>query len=137
MKMSWSRALISWFLIVVAESIHGTVRQLFIAPAIGDLPARQIGVVIGSAIIFAIAWACIRWIGSKSFGQQICVGLLWIVLISIFEFGLGMALGYTRERMLSDYDLTKGGYMSLGLLFMLFAPALAAKARGFTTKTHS
>jgi hypothetical protein len=134
MEMSWSRALIAWFLIVVAESIHGTIRQLFIAPAIGDLRARQIGVVIGSAIIFAIAWICIRWIGAKSFGRQICVGLLWIVLISIFEFSLGTALGYTRERMLSDYDLTKGGYMSFGLLFMLFAPALAAKARGFIAK---
>jgi hypothetical protein len=136
-QMSWSRAFIAWFLIVVAESTHGTIRQLFIAPAIGDLRARQIGVVTGSAIIFAIACACIRWIGARSFGQQIRVGLLWVVLISIFEFSLGMALGYTRERIISDYDLMNGGYMGIGLLFMLFAPALAAKARGLTTKTHS
>jgi len=44
---------------------------------------------------------------------------------------VGAALGYSRERMLSDYHIAEGGFMALGLLFMLFAPALAAKARGF------
>jgi len=106
-------------------------RQLFIAPALGDLLARQVGVLIGSAIIFAIAITFIRWIGSRSFGEQFRVGLLWVVLILIFEFSLGAALGYSRERMLSDYNIAEGGFMALGLLFMLFAPALAAKARRF------
>ena len=132
--MNWHRALATWFLIVIAESIHGTIRQLFIAPALGDLQARQVGVLTGSAIIFAIAITFIRWIGSRSFGEQFRVGLLWVVLIVIFEFSLGAALGYSRERMLSDYNMAGGeggGFMALGLLFMLFAPALAAKARGF------
>lgn len=128
--MSWPKALATWLLIVVAESIHGTLRQLFIAPVLGDLPARQIGVLIGSAIIFAIAWLCIRWIGAKTFPEQFRVGLVWVALIVVFEFSLGTALGYTRARMLSDYNLAEGGFMGFGLLFMLFAPALAARARG-------
>ncbi len=121
----------AWLMIVVAESIHGTVRQLFIAPAIGDLPARQIRVLTGSAIIFAIAWTCIRWVGARSFGEQFKVGLVWVVLIVIFEFSLGTSLGYTQERMLSDYNLAEGGFMGFGLLFVLLAPALAAGVRGF------
>lgn len=32
--------------------------------------------------------------------------------------------------MLADYKLADGGFMGLGLLFMLFAPALAVRARG-------
>lgn len=127
--MSWPKAVAVWLLIVIAESIHGIIRQLFIAPVIGDLPARQIGVLIGSVIIFAIAWACIRWIGADSLGQQLRVGLLWVVLIAVFEFSLGAALGYSQERMLSDYNLAEGGFMGFGLVFMLFAPVLAAKAR--------
>ncbi len=129
--MNWTRALAVWILIVVAESIHGVIRQLFIAPLLGDLPARQLGVVIGSVIIFAIAWACIRWIGATSFKQQLRVGLLWVVLIVIFEFSLGVALGYSTQRMLSDYNISQGGFMGLGLVIMLFSPALAAKARGY------
>ena len=129
--MSWAKALAAWFLIVIVESIHGTVRQLYIAPVIGDLPARQVGILTGSAIIFAIAWASIRWIRAGSFAEQLTVGLLWVVLTAIFEFSLGAALGYSQERMLSDFNMAEGGFMGLGLLFMLFAPALAAMARGF------
>ena len=59
------------------------------------------------------------------------VGLLWAVLIVLFEFSLGAALGSSQQRMLSDYNMAEGGLMPLGLLFMLFAPALAARLRGF------
>ncbi len=96
----------------------------------GDLPARQLGVFIGLALIFAIAFASIRWIGAATAAQQLRVAALWVALIVAFEFGLGFALGYSRERMLSDYDLSRGGLMGFGLLFMLFPPVLAAKVRG-------
>lgn len=129
--MSWVRALVTWLIIVLAESIHGTVRQLFVAPIMGDLPARQIGVPIGCAIIFFIAWMCICWIGARTFSEQLKVGLSWVVLIVIFEFVLGSALGYSSERMLSDYIVSDGGFMGFGLLFMFFSPALAAKARSY------
>jgi len=59
--------------------------------------------------------------------HQLKIGALWVVLIVIFEFSLGTALGYTRERMLSDYNLAQGGLMGFGLAFMLLAPALGAK----------
>lgn len=128
--MNLPRALAAWLLIILAESVHGMIRQAFIAPLIGELPARQVGVLIGSVLILAIAWMCIRWIGPRSFGQQFAVGLIWVVLTALFEFGLGTALGYTRERMLADYKLAEGGWMGLGMLVMLFAPALAARVRG-------
>lgn len=127
--MSWRRTLVAWLLIVVAESVHGTIRQLWIAPMMGDLPSRQLGVVVGSAIIFLVAWATVRWIGARTIGEQFRVGLVWVALIVVFEVGLGTALGYTRERILSDYDLARGGLMGPGLAFMLCAPALAARWR--------
>lgn len=128
--MRWSKAFAAWALIVVVESVLGTVRQRFIAPATGDMPARQIGVLTGSALVFAVACACVRWIGARSLREQLKVGLLWVALTIAFEFGLGAMLGYSRERMRSDYDLAAGGFMALGLLCMLLAPALAARARG-------
>jgi hypothetical protein len=116
-------------LMVVAESIHGTLRRLFIAPVIGDMRARQAGVVVGSALILLISWLTARWLGAKTLRDQLQVGALWLVLMVIFEFSLGRALGYTRERMLSDYNLAQGGLMGFGLIFLLFAPALGAKLR--------
>jgi hypothetical protein len=127
--MSWARALAAWLLIVAAESVHGTIRQLWVAPAIGDIPARQLGVLTGSLIILAVACLTIRWIGARTMGEQLRIGLLWVVLIVAFEFALGTLLGYSRERMLSDYNPAAGGLMGAGLLFMLWAPVLAARVR--------
>lgn len=127
--MNLSKAIAVWILIVIAESIHGTIRQLFIAPMIGDMLSRQVGVFVGLAIILLISWLSARWLGAKTLKNQLQVGALWVVLIVVFEVGLGTAFGYTRERILSDYNLAQGGLMGLGLLFMLLAPALGAKLR--------
>jgi hypothetical protein len=127
--MNWYRAVAIWFLIALAESVHGTIRRLFIAPVMGDLSARQIGVLTGSTIIFLISWLSIRWIGARKFTYQLEVGALWVVLTVLFEVGLGLALGYPQARILSDYNVAQGGLMGFGLLFMLFAPSLAAKVR--------
>jgi hypothetical protein len=130
--MSWSRAFATWFFIAVVESIHGTFRRIFVLPLIGDLRAHQVGMLVASVIIFAIAWACIRWIGARTFSEQLKVGAFWVALMAIFEVTLGLAFGYSQERILSDYNITKGGLMIFGMTFMLFAPSLAAKARSFT-----
>ena len=128
--MNLKRALAVWLIIAVAETIHGTLRAMFLVPIVGDLPARQIGVLTGSVIIFIIALLAIGWMEAKTFRHQLQIGILWVVLTILFEVGLGLAFGCSLERILSDYNLAAGGYMPLGLLFMLLSPALAAKVRG-------
>jgi hypothetical protein len=123
------RAFAVWLVIIVAESAHGALRQLFLTPIVGDLRARQVGVLVGSLIIFAIALLASRWLGARSLRQQLSVGLLWVVLTIAFELGLGVLLGLPLARLLLDCDIRRGGFMSFGLLFMLLAPALAARAR--------
>jgi hypothetical protein len=124
--MIWQRALIVWLVIILAETVHGVVRQSFLVPLVGDLPARQIGVLLGSLIIFAVAWLFSRWLGARTFRQQLGVGIAWVALTIAFEFALGATLGLSLQRMLQDYDPAQGGFMVFGLLFMLFAPTLAA-----------
>lgn len=120
-----------WFIIMLAEVVHGALRMLFLAPWVGDFMARQLAVFTGSAIILAIAAWFIRWIGAVKTGTLLGVGLLWVGLTLLFEFVLGMlVLGYSWERMLSDYKLTEGGLMPIGLLAMALSPLIAAKVRG-------
>ena len=45
--MPWLRASLVWMLIMLAETGHGMVREVFIAPVIGGLRARQLGVLVG------------------------------------------------------------------------------------------
>ena len=129
--MPWLRALFVWLVIIVAESVHGTLRTLHLAPAIGDFQARRVGVVIGTVLIFAIALAFTRWIGAQSRRQLLGIGALWVALTVAFEVGLGRAvLHFDWARILADYDLSRGGLMGFGLLAMFFIPLLAARIRG-------
>jgi hypothetical protein len=107
---------------------------MLLVPLVGDRPARQIGVPIGSLLVFAVACLCVRWIGARTRLQLVGVGLLWVVLTVLFEVGLGrLVLGLPWERITEDYDPTRGGSLGLGLLFMAVSPLLAARIRGQKT----
>jgi hypothetical protein len=124
------RAFAVWLVIIAAETVHGILRGVLLVPIAGDLPARQIGVLIGSLLIFAVAFLFVRWIAARTTLQLLAVGLLWVALTVLFEIGLGrLVLGLSWERIAEDYDVTRGGFMALGLLFMTAAPRLAALLR--------
>lgn len=135
--MPWRRALLIGLLIVVAESVHGVLRQIFVVPVVGDLAARQWGVLSGSLIIFAIAWLTARWLDARTRKLQLQVGALWVALILLLEFSLVAALGYGRERLLADYNPAQGGLMLFGLAFLLLTPIFSAHLRGITRHAQS
>lgn len=114
---------------MAAETVHGALRQMFLTPLVGDFPARRITFFTGMALILVIAWWLTPLLGAPDRRSRLWVGLLWAVLTLAFEVALGAALGYPAERIREDYDLGRGGLMGLGLLWMLFAPQLAARLR--------
>jgi hypothetical protein len=127
--MNPGRAVAVWLLIIAAESVSGTIRQLWIAPALGARPAHRIGVLVGVALIALISWLTARWLGARTTSARLQIGALWVVLTTAFEIGLGRVPGTTPRQLLADYDLSQGGLMGLGLTFMFFAPLLAARLR--------
>jgi hypothetical protein len=124
----WRRAAIVWMAFMLVETGHGAVRELFIAPLIGGLRARQLGVFIGSLLIFIVAWLLARWLNARTLREQLVVGGFWVALTLVFEMTLGRAMGNSWSRILSDYDPARGGLMLLGLAFMFCTPMLV-KAR--------
>ncbi|MFN7928007.1 MAG: hypothetical protein U0Y68_08670 [Blastocatellia bacterium] len=111
----------------MAESLHGTARELWLRPLVGDFRARQIAFFSGMALILALALIFVRWMRAGNFRQWLVVGIFWMLLTATFEFGLGLwVMGYSWARMWEDYNLARGGLMGLGLLFLLLAPSLAA-----------
>ncbi len=128
--MCFIRAFTVWLLIIFAESIHGTIRQLFLAPLVGDFSARRIAVFTGMILIFAITYLSVRWINAPTKKSLLGIGLIWVVLTVLFEFSLGIfVFKFSRERMFEDYKVFRGGLMGFGLLFMFFAPFLAEKLK--------
>ena len=118
------RAVAVWMVMMLAETAHGAVREIFIAPVIGGLRARQLGVFVGSLLIFVIAWFMARWLNASARREQLIVGGIWVTLTVAFEFALGRATGVSWPRILSDYNPLHGGLMLLGLAFMFCTPML-------------
>lgn len=124
------RACAAWLLIIGAESVHGTLRELFVKPYVGDLRARQLALITGSLIVVGVACGVTRWVRADSPVARWLVGLLWVALTLSFEVSLGrFVLGYSWDRLLEDYDVTRGGWLWLGMIVLLLSPHLAAKVR--------
>lgn len=124
------RACAAWLLLIVAESLHGTLRELLLRPYVGDLRARQLALFTGSVIVVGVACIVTRWIRADTPRARWLVGLLWLALTLAFEVSLGrLVLGYSWDRLLEDYDVTRGGWLWLGMIVLLVSPHIAAMLR--------
>lgn len=132
--MIFIRGIVVWLVFIVAESLNGTVRTLWLVPALGDLRAHQISFITGSILVLAIATLFVRWLQASRVSQLIGIGVLWLLLTVVFEIVLGrFVFAYSWERIAADYNLLKGGLMPIGLVLLTLAPLIAAKIRGVLT----
>jgi hypothetical protein len=116
--------------LIAAEIVHGILRAIVLVPFVGEFRSNQIGVFTGSAIILAIAYFTIRWIGAQRPIGTLSVGMIWLAV----DRGLRILFGrfvvrLTWEELLAGYNIAKGGLMPLGLLILLFSPMIASKLR--------
>lgn len=112
---------------MLAETGHGFLREVFIAPAIGALRARQLGVLIGSVLVLLITWLLFRWMQARTRQAQLAIGASWVALTLAFELALGRAMNLSWHRLLSDYNPAQGGFMLLGLAVLFCAPLLVGR----------
>lgn len=122
------KAILIWFVLIAAEIIHGVARAIALVPLVGEFRSNQIGVFTGSAIILAIAYLTSRWIRAKASSELLMVGGIWLVLTITFEVLFGrLLIGLSWDRIATDYDISEGGLMPIGLLILFFSPLLAAR----------
>ena len=129
-----SRALAIWLVMIVAETLHGIARGIFLVRHVGQFSSSQIGVFTGSVIILAVALVFVRWIGATRPAQLLMVGLIWLCLTLAFEVLFGrFVIGASWERLAADYNVLEGGLLPFGMLVLLVSPLIAAKVRGVTS----
>ena len=132
------RALVVWLVIIAVETVHGILRTLLLVPMMGDFPARQISVFTGSLLIFGVTLLFINWIAARTALQLLMVGTIWVLLTILFEITLGrLVLDLSWDRITEDYDITRGGFLGFGLLFMAVSPLLATRFRRTVPLTNS
>ena len=94
-----------------------------------DFALRQLSVLIGAAMIFAITWLFVDWMRIRTGRGALAIGALWVALTVAFEVGLGRLMSLPWSRIASDYDLPHGGLMPLGLLAMGLTPWAVRRLR--------
>lgn len=123
------RAVVVWLAFMALETIHGTLRMIYMEPAIGTGPAKRVSFFTGSALMFLVIYLLIRWIGAQSRRALLQIGAFWVVLTFAFEMVIGRLLGRTWHEALAEYNPFRGGLMFFGMLFLLLAPFIAERLR--------
>jgi hypothetical protein len=117
-------SLLMWLILAVAMFANGTFRVLVLQPRLGEGLARQLATVSGIGIVVALTLPFVRRLADTSSPDLLKVGLLWLGLTLLFEFGMGLVSGASWEAMLADYDVRRGRLWPLVLLAVLVAPWL-------------
>jgi hypothetical protein len=120
--------LVVWVVLMLAEIVHGAMREFYLKPLIGDFRARQVAVFTGSCLLFGITCRLVRWMRAE--GRLLLVGTMWVALTVAFEVGAGRWLARRSwEDVGADFALWRGGLLPLGLLVLWLAPLVAARLR--------
>lgn len=128
-----ARAVAIWLAILVLASLNGAVRDLVVAPRIGDTAARAISTLVLCGLVLLVTWVSIRWIGPHSARQALAIGALWLVLTLAFEVGAGRLTGKSWSVVLADYDLLRGRIWVLVPIVTFLAPLWVGRHRGLWT----
>jgi hypothetical protein len=128
--MPWMRALAVWLVLIAVETIHGAARAIVLVPKAGDMRSRQIGVFTGSLMNLGISCLFIRWLGARTTRALVGIGVVWVVLTVVFEVAFGrLVMKSAWDRVRADYDLARGGLLSIGLIALAGSPLFAARLR--------
>lgn len=111
-------------------SLNGAVRDLLVAPRIGDTVARALSTLVLGGLVMWVTWASIRWLGPRRLGEAMGVGLFWVALTLAFELAAGRLSGKPWSVVLADYDVLRGRIWVLVPIVTFLAPAWAGRARG-------
>jgi len=112
-----------WFAFPFVAILNGTLREATYKKFVGDLPAHQISTATGIVFFGIIFYFIFKKWEIKSIKHAILVGLIWLGLTILFEFGFGYyVMGNTWEKLLHDYNLAEGRVWSLFLVWLVIAP---------------
>jgi hypothetical protein len=126
------RALLVWLLLLVVAVAAAAIRTGVLEPRLGESKAHVVGTIAVVAVFALLIWLVIGWITpTVRPANLLLVGLLWLVLTVLFEFGFGRyVMGHSWSKLLADYNVCAGRLWVLVLLTVLFWPLLAGMLRG-------
>jgi hypothetical protein len=120
-----------WALILVLAILNGALREAVLLPALGKPWGLTLSGLLLAACIVAVALAFVPRIVRQGGVEPWRIGLRWLVLTLVFEFGFGrLVQGRSWDELLQAYTFADGNLWPLVLVVTAVAPSLAVWRAG-------
>lgn len=112
-------------LIALAETLNGIFRIRVLCHRLGNKQAKRISLLSGCALIFALTWLLLPWIAPTSTQQLWSIGGSWLGFMLSYDLFIGrVVFRQSWQAIAEDFNLARGNYLALGMLFLFSCPAL-------------
>ena len=122
------KSLLIWMTIIPLAILNGGLRERVLAPLIGRLALPASGLLL-CLLIFLVAYFLIPRLGKMNRKAYLGIGLAWLFMTLIFEFGFGFLNGKSLEDLLRAYDVSTGNLWPIVVVFTGAVPGLVARIR--------
>ena len=127
-----AKAIFVWAAILVFAICNGAFRDVVLANALGQVPARFLSGVILCVAIVAVAALAAPWFEFAQSRFRWYTGGLWLVLTLGFEIAVGYAQHQSWQQLLDAYTFQGGNLWPIVLFTTFIAPWAGARIRGVT-----
>ena len=116
-----------WLMLAGIATAAGILRELWLTPHLGELPAHQAGSLIVTAAFLAAIAGFVKRMRLEP-DEALVIGSAWLLAAIAFEFGFGHYVdGLSWSRLFSDYDLTRGRLLLLVWLSVGVGPYVVTR----------
>ena len=114
--------LLAWFPMLLLAVGNGALRDLVYKKYTGELAAHQLSTILLLMLFAVYTGLIIHKFLPASTTQAFLIGILWMLLTLIFEFGFGRIRGRSWSALLADYNILSGRIWVLIPIWLAMAP---------------
>lgn len=116
-----------WLPMIFIAVLNGAARDLWYKKHTGELTGHQISTVALTILFGFYITFILKSYPPTSTLESLQIGLLWLALTLLFEFGLGRLRGNKWSSLLYDYNIFEGRIWVLIPIWVTLAPYLFYK----------
>ncbi|HEY9853169.1 MAG TPA: hypothetical protein V6D28_27100 [Leptolyngbyaceae cyanobacterium] len=125
------RYILAWIPMIAIAIFNATIRETTYGKYFSELRSHQISTITGVLFFGLYIWGITQLWGFTSMTEALLVGLIWLGLTVIFEFGFGRYVAkHSWEKLLGDYNILAGRIWIIILIWLAIAPMLFYKLLG-------
>ncbi len=120
--MKW-RFVIAWIPGIPIAIANGFLREMVYTQMMNGLHAHQLSAASFIVLFGAYVWLILLWLKPESGPEAVRIGLLWLVLTVVFEFGFGhYVMGHPWQHLFHDYNIAAGRLWVIVLFWIAASP---------------